>query len=63
MILDPDLGWYSGPQYPNNKENFGIILDSMPDSWGRTLMQLREPQRAREEGRDPKLYARFASNG
>jgi serine/threonine-protein kinase HipA len=54
MLLDPDLGWYSGLQYPNNKDNFGIFLDSMPDSWGRTLMQRREPVRAREEGREPR---------
>jgi len=54
MLLDPDLGWYSGPQYPNEKENFGVFLDSMPDSWGRTLMQRREPQRAEEESREPK---------
>jgi serine/threonine-protein kinase HipA len=54
MLLDPDLEWYSGPQYPNNKENFGVFLDSMPDSWGRTLMKRREPQRAKEEGREPR---------
>ncbi len=54
MLLDPDLGWYSGLQYPNEKENFGVFLDSMPDSWGRTLMQRREPQRAEEEGREPR---------
>ncbi|MGC1391554.1 MAG: HipA domain-containing protein [Bacteroidales bacterium] len=54
MLLDPDLGWYSGPQYPNNRDNFGIFLDSMPDSWGQTLMQRREPIRAREEGRAPR---------
>ena len=54
MLLDPDLGWYSGLQYPNNKDNFGIFLDSMPDSWGQTLMQRREPIRAREEGREPR---------
>jgi len=54
MLLDPDLGWNSGLQYPNEKENFGVFLDSMPDSWGRTLMQRREPQRAEEEGREPK---------
>lgn len=54
MLLDPDLGWYSGLQYPNEKENFGVFLDSMPDSWGRTLMQRREPIRAREEGREAK---------
>jgi serine/threonine-protein kinase HipA len=54
MLLDPDLGWYSGPQYPNNKDNFGMFLDSMPDTWGRTLMQRREPQSAKEEGREPR---------
>jgi serine/threonine-protein kinase HipA len=55
FLLDPDLGWYSGLQFPNNKGNFGIFLDSMPDSWGRTLMQRREPQRAQEEGRAPNI--------
>jgi len=54
LMLDPDLGWYSGPQYPNNKDNFGIFLDSMPDSWGRTLMQRREHLKAHEEGRESK---------
>lgn len=54
LLLDPDLGWYSGQQFPNEKENFGIFLDSMPDSWGRTLLQRREPTRAREEGREPR---------
>jgi serine/threonine-protein kinase HipA len=43
FLLDPDLQWYSGPQYsPDHKPNFGIFLDSMPDSWGRTLMKKRE---------------------
>ena len=28
----------------------------MPDSWGKTLMQRREPQRAKEEGREPKIF-------
>lgn len=54
LLLDPDLGWYSGQQFPDEKNNFGIFLDSMPDSWGRTLMQRREPFRAREEGREPR---------
>jgi len=35
MLLDPDIGWYSGQQYPNEKENFGVFFDSMPDTWGR----------------------------
>jgi len=43
LLLDPDLGWYSGPQYPSDKDNFGMFLDSMPDNWGRTLMRRREP--------------------
>jgi serine/threonine-protein kinase HipA len=54
LLLDPDLGWYSGQQFPNEKVNFGLFLDSMPDSWGRMLMQRREPIRAREEEREPR---------
>ncbi|MFS4455965.1 type II toxin-antitoxin system HipA family toxin [Maribacter sp. 2304DJ31-5] len=46
-LLDPDIQFYSGPQFPVNKENFGLFLDSMPDTWGRTLMKRREVQNAR----------------
>lgn len=46
-LLDPDITFYSGPQYPADKENFGIFLDSMPDTWGKTLMKRREAQDAR----------------
>ncbi|WP_026753007.1 type II toxin-antitoxin system HipA family toxin [Sediminibacter sp. Hel_I_10] len=46
-LLDPDMEFYSGPQYPTNKENFGIFLDSMPDTWGKTLMKRRAAQDAR----------------
>ena len=42
LLIDPDIQFYSGPQYPNNKENFGLFLDSMPDTWGKTLMKRRE---------------------
>lgn len=57
MLLDPDIQFYSGPQYPNQKENFGIFLDSMPDTWGRTLMKRREAQLARKNNEKPKtLY-------
>lgn len=56
-LLDPDIDFYSGPQYPSNKENFGIFLDSMPDTWGKTLMQRRAAQDARvKEEKAPKLY-------
>lgn len=51
LILDPDILGYSGIQYPNGKENFGMFSDSMPDTWGRTLMKRREAQRALEEKR------------
>ncbi len=49
-LIDPDIQFYSGQQFPNNKENFGIFLDSMPDTWGRTLMKRREAQLAKERG-------------
>lgn len=56
-LLDPDIGWYSGPQFPAGKENFGLFLDSMPDRWGRTLMRRRAAIQAREAGVPaPKLY-------
>ncbi|TBX66113.1 type II toxin-antitoxin system HipA family toxin [Flavobacterium silvisoli] len=57
FLLDPDIQLYGGPQYPKQKENFGIFLDSMPDTWGRTLMKRREAQSAKENNEKPKtLY-------
>lgn len=56
-LFDPDIEFYSGPQYPTNKENFGIFLDSMPDTWGKTLMKRRAAQDARARGEKAKnLY-------
>lgn len=50
--LDPSLQLFSGLQYaPVGQENFGIFLDSSPDRWGRFLMNRREAQFARVEGR------------
>lgn len=46
-LFDPDIEFYSGPQYPTDKENFGIFLDSKPDTWGKTLMKRRAAQDAR----------------
>jgi serine/threonine-protein kinase HipA len=51
LILDPDIQWFSGPQFPINKSNFGMFLDSMPDTWGRTLMKRRAAIKAREENK------------
>lgn len=56
-LLDPDIQFFSGAQYPDNKENFGIFLDSMPDTWGRTLMKRKAAQAARENnGKTSTLY-------
>lgn len=57
FLLDPDIQLYSGQQFPNQKENFGIFLDSMPDTWGRTLMKRRVAQLAKEKNeKTPTLY-------
>ncbi|OIP83933.1 MAG: toxin HipA [Porphyromonadaceae bacterium CG2_30_38_12] len=49
-LIDPDLQFFSGIQYPVNKENFGFIFDNMPDTWGRTLMKRRNILQSKEEG-------------
>lgn len=53
LMLDPDLGLFSGPQYARDgHDNFGLFLDSSPDRWGRVLMKRREAQKAKTEMRD-----------
>ena len=32
FLLDPDITFFKGQQYPNGKENFGVFMDSMPDT-------------------------------
>ena len=34
LLIDPDIQFFRLAQFPNNKENFGVFLDSMPDTWG-----------------------------
>ena len=51
LLLDPDIQFFGGPQYPNNKENFGVFLASMLDTWGRTLMKRRAAQQANVKGK------------
>ena len=51
FLLDPDIEWFEGQQHPIGKENFGVILDSMPDTWGRSLMKRRAAQEAFENGK------------
>ncbi|MFZ1289423.1 MAG: HipA domain-containing protein [Melioribacteraceae bacterium] len=55
QVIDPDLKLYSGLQYlDENKNNFGIFLDSSPDRWGRVLMKRRESIISRNEKRQVK---------
>jgi serine/threonine-protein kinase HipA len=54
-LIDPDIQFFSGAQFPNNKENFGVFLDSMPDTWGRTLMKRKAAQQARERDEKPQM--------
>ena len=57
LLLDPDLVHFQGRQYPPlDKSNFGLYLDSMPDRWGKQLMQRREAVLARIDGRPPKHF-------
>ena len=51
QLLDPDLQLYAGIQYLNDqeKQNFGMFLDSSPDRWGRILMRRREAALSRQE--------------
>lgn len=53
QVLDPDLQLFDGTQYASEeKQNFGIFLDSSPDRWGRVLMKRRESAMARREKRN-----------
>lgn len=57
FMLDPDISLFSGTQYPNQKANFGVFLDSMPDTWGRTLMKRRAAQESKtSQNKAPNLY-------
>ncbi len=55
FLLDPDIGMFSGPQYPAKNENFGIFVDSMPDTWGRTLMKKRASQLVKTHGKTARV--------
>jgi serine/threonine-protein kinase HipA len=55
QALDPQLSFYEGRQIAYSEaRNFGAFLDSSPDRWGRTVMQRREAEDARAEGREPR---------
>jgi serine/threonine-protein kinase HipA len=42
VTLDPDLGSFTGTQYPKEGRTvFGVFKDSSPDRWGQTLIRRR----------------------
>jgi serine/threonine-protein kinase HipA len=49
FAIDPSLLLYEGEQYPRALP--GVFTDAAPDRWGRTLLERREAQAARREGR------------
>jgi len=57
FLLDPNIQLFGAHLISNQKENYRIFLDSIPDTWGRTLMKRREAQLAKEKKEKPKtLY-------
>jgi serine/threonine-protein kinase HipA len=56
QIFDPELQLYSGSQFAKEeKQNFGVFLDSSPDRWGRILMKKHEAAMARSEKRPERI--------
>ncbi len=57
FTLDPEIKLFSGHQYSEKSDIFGVFLDSMPDTWGRMLMKRRAAQIAKTDGKlAPKLH-------
>lgn len=55
FMLDPRLELWQGEQYPDlGLPNFGILMDSAPDRWGRVLLERREAALADHESRKMK---------
>jgi len=58
IILGDDINNYSGIQYTKpNKDIFGCFADTLPDRWGRMLLNRREQIFAREEKRPVKTLS------
>jgi serine/threonine-protein kinase HipA len=51
FVLDPSHYPFGGDQFPGDGVLAGIFTDTAPDRWGRILLERREADRAREEGR------------
>lgn len=54
ILIDPELFYYEGRQFPSGKKMFGVFADASPDRWGRVLMNKRERIAADRENRKPK---------
>lgn len=54
--IDPNLELYRGRQYAIDKNMFGVLSDSAPDRWGRTLMKRKEKYQADKDKRKPKSF-------
>ena len=52
IVLDPELGLYSGRQYSDDV--FGFVNDLLPDRFGRALIKEKERLLAEKENRLPK---------
>src|SRR5690349_4945809 len=53
QIIDPDLQLFEGAQYlRDEKDNFGVFLDSSPDRWGRVLFFFSSRRRHTRSLRD-----------
>jgi serine/threonine-protein kinase HipA len=59
LLIDPDIQWFKGRQYPIEKENFGIIFDSIPDNWGKNLLKRKANWNAKMKMSLPKLYMKL----
>jgi serine/threonine-protein kinase HipA len=58
--IDPDLQLHAGESYPGDAAGvFRIFLDSVPDRWGRLLLDRRELLKAREEKRKPRALTEW----
>lgn len=51
FVLEPGHQPHPGDQFPSHGRLAGIFTDASPDRWGRMLLERREAERARAEGR------------
>lgn len=60
LSLSADINNYPGWQYSRpGKDIFGCFSDTLPDRWGRLLLNRREQILAREERRSPRQLSSF----